>query len=167
MKTYSNKPNARRAARKVFENDNQFELVENAEGRWMFHETAESNDAKNEAFNAEVVAEYKAMEEIPSDVEGTREVEVKQPAKVEEVKTAGKGLKIEKDREERNGIKRPSVGGKCRAVWDLCDAIYNDTGIIPVPSVIKEEAAHKGLNANNAVIEMYQWRKFMGFVGRK
>src|SRR5690554_4439873 len=32
------------------------------------------------------------------------------------------GLKIEKDRPEQNGIKRPSIGGKCRAIWDALDA---------------------------------------------
>ena len=35
------------------------------------------------------------------------------------------GLKIEKNREEQNGIKRPSVGGKCRAIWDALDESQN------------------------------------------
>ena len=30
------------------------------------------------------------------------------------------GLTIEKERPMQNGIKRPSAGGACRAVWDYC-----------------------------------------------
>lgn len=79
----------------------------------------------------------------------------------------GTGIKIEKDREERNGVKRPSAGGACRAVWDLCDELLKDTGVIPTASIIKEAAVERGLNANNASIELYQWRKFHGIRGRQ
>lgn len=82
-------------------------------------------------------------------------------------KETGTGLKIERNREERNGIKRPSIGGKCRQVWDACDSIYNNgKGLIPMPKQLKEWATANGHNPNNAVIELYQWRKFMGFKGR-
>lgn len=77
------------------------------------------------------------------------------------------GIKIEKNREEQNGVKRPSVGGACRAVWDLCDQLRKTTGAIPTASTIKEAAATAGLNANNASIELYQWRKFHGIRGRQ
>ena len=73
---------------------------------------------------------------------------------------------IEKDREERNGVKRPSAGGACRAVWDFCDASSTPAG----PPSVKEVKAHAeslGWNANNASIEYYQWRKFMGIRGRQ
>lgn len=79
----------------------------------------------------------------------------------------GNGLKIEKVREERNGVKRPSIGGMCRAVWDACDAIVTNTGENPTVAQVKETAAACGWNANNAVIEYYQWRKFMGIRGRQ
>src|SRR5690606_14138435 len=36
---------------------------------------------------------------------------------------SGKGLKIEKNAERQNGVRRPSIGGKCRAVWDALDAL--------------------------------------------
>ncbi len=79
----------------------------------------------------------------------------------EKVVQVGNGLKIEKQREERNGIKRPSTGGKCRAIWDHCDALVA-AGETPMPKAIKAWASANGHNENNAVIELYQWRKFMG-----
>lgn len=74
----------------------------------------------------------------------------------------GTGLKIEKDRPEQNGIKRPSIGGKCRAIWDALDAYREETGELPTSKVVKELAADEGWNPNNASIEFYQWRKFHG-----
>ncbi len=81
------------------------------------------------------------------------------------------GLKIEKDREQRNGVKMPSVGGMCRAVWDALQSMMQHdeaTGVASVPTVadIKKLAEEKGWNVNNASIEYYQWRKFHGITGR-
>lgn len=75
------------------------------------------------------------------------------------------GIKIEKDRPEQNGITRPSIGGKCRAIWDYCDAQYKNN-VIPMPKQMRTIAQENGWNENNAVIEMYQWRKFNGFKSR-
>ena len=79
----------------------------------------------------------------------------------------GTGIQIEKDRPEQNGVIRPSVGGKCRAIWTACDNFRFKTGRVPMPKEIKELATEEGWNPNNAVIEMYQWRKFNGFNGRQ
>jgi hypothetical protein len=76
--------------------------------------------------------------------------------------TDSTGLKIEKDRPEQNGIKRPSIGGKCRAIWDALDAFRAETGELPTSKTVKELAADEGWNPNNASIEYYQWRKFHG-----
>lgn len=75
---------------------------------------------------------------------------------------AASGLKIEKDRPEQNGIKRPSIGGKCRAIWDALDAYRAETGELPTSKTVKELAADEGWNPNNASIEYYQWRKYNG-----
>lgn len=83
--------------------------------------------------------------------------EVSQP-----VKHIGTGIKIQKNREERNGIKRPSDGGACAAVWIECDRFYGETGKTPMPKDMKQWALANGRNANNAVIELYQWRKWAG-----
>lgn len=81
------------------------------------------------------------------------------------------GLKIQKNREMRNGINMPSVGGRCRAVWDaLSNLMVHDeaTGTASIPTVadIRKHAESKGWNVNNASIEYYQWRKFYGITGR-
>lgn len=66
-------------------------------------------------------------------------------------------------REERNGVKRPRAGGLCAAVWDFCDHVARTEGASEVTSkVVKQAAADKGWNENNALIEMYGWRKFNG-----
>src|SRR6478609_6991300 len=62
----------------------------------------------------------------------------------------GSGLKIEKDRPEQNGIKRPSAGGRCRAVWDALDAYRAETKELPTAKVVAELAADEGWNPNNA-----------------
>lgn len=81
-------------------------------------------------------------------------------------KPTGKGIKIEKDREERNGVKRPSAGGACRAVWDALDAMVA-AGEQPTSKEVKALAEQNEWNANNASIEFYQWRKFHGIRGRQ
>ena len=76
------------------------------------------------------------------------------------------GLTIEKDRPEQNGVKRPSAGGMCRAVWDACWAHQLATSEVPTAKWVKEKAVSEGWNSNNASIEYYQWRKYNGISGR-
>lgn len=73
---------------------------------------------------------------------------------------------IEKDRPEQNGIKRPSAGGLCRAVWDAMDAIRVASGLVPTTQQVRDTATANGWNTNNAMIEFYQWRRYNGIVGR-
>lgn len=75
-------------------------------------------------------------------------------------RSTGKGLPIEKNRETRNGIKRPSAGGKCRAIWDALDAMVS-AGVTADSKAIKAWAEANGHNKNNASIEYYQWKKFV------
>jgi hypothetical protein len=98
----------------------------------------------------------------------------KQPEKAADRHT-GTGLKIEKDREERNGVKRPSAGGKCREIWDYLDDVYQgdgtgtagSEGVMPTAKMVREASAEMDWNPNNASIEFYQWRKFHGITGRQ
>jgi hypothetical protein len=76
------------------------------------------------------------------------------------------GTKIEKDRPEQNGVKRPSAGGMCRAVWDFLDAKVAEGAAVTAKDV-KAWAPAQGWNPNNASIEFYQWRKFHGIRGRQ
>lgn len=75
------------------------------------------------------------------------------------------GIKIEKNREEQNGIKRPSIGGVCRAIWDHCDAKRAE-GSVPKLKDVKAHATEQGWDLVTTSIQYYQWRKFCGIVGR-
>jgi hypothetical protein len=59
-------------------------------------------------------------------------------------------------REERNGVKRPGPG-KCLDVWEYLDQ-HGDMK----PNDLKPVAVDNGWNQSNALIELYQWRKFNG-----
>jgi hypothetical protein len=59
-------------------------------------------------------------------------------------------------REERNGVKRPGPG-KCLEVWDYLDKHGNMDA-----KDLKPVAEAQGWNRNNALIELYGWRKFNG-----
>jgi len=176
MKTYSSKSNAKRAALKNTENPI---LVELSKGQWYgFSDTNEKliwqcygaincptcnihlengvttyDDNKDNGGEA-LTHEFWCL---GCDHGFGEEIEAATPT----VHT-GTGLKIEKNREERNGVKRPSIGGKCRIVWDYCDTYMKEHNTSPMPKHMKETALLQGWNENNAILEMYQWRKFNG-----
>jgi len=64
-------------------------------------------------------------------------------------------------REVRNGVKRPAPGGLCAQVWDALDQMHAANVEITAQAV-RDLATAKGWNKNNASIESYQWKKFMG-----
>lgn len=113
--------------------------------------------------------EVKTLSALTPAEETKNDAPVEAPAAPVVTAPAGKGktagMKIEKDREEKNGIKRPSAGGMCRAVWDALDAIKAG-GTDPTAKQVTDLAVAKGWNKNNASIEFYQWRKFNGITGR-
>lgn len=75
--------------------------------------------------------------------------------------------KIEKNRPEQNGVKRPSAGGLCRSVWDALDDLREKNNAVPTSTDVKLLAEANNWNPNNASIEYYQWRKFNGIVKAK
>ena len=77
------------------------------------------------------------------------------PVKREKVTTASKPPKVEQ--EERNGVKRPKVGGACAAVWAWLDA--NPAATL---KEAKAAAPAHGWNENNVSCEYYARRKFLG-----
>jgi len=68
-------------------------------------------------------------------------------------------------REEQHGVRRPKAGGRCDQVWQQLDSM-NAKGEDPSLQSIVEVARKKGWNENNARVELYQWRKFHGLMGR-
>lgn len=173
MKTYSNKSNAKRAGIKAIVKDRSVAEAEvKANTEKFFTIEGDKENGFYPHFISDrvgVVSEEKEVElkeernlHVQQVARATRKPE---PVEVKELPT-GTGIKIEKDRPEQNGIVRPSVGGKCRQVWDFCDRVM-EGGQLPMPKQMREWAASKGVNENNAVIEMYQWRKFHGITGRQ
>lgn len=73
------------------------------------------------------------------------------------------GLKIERDRSTANGVTRPSAGGKCRAVWDMLDAIGADA----TAKQAREQAVVNGFDKTTTMVQFYKWRKFNGITGRQ
>lgn len=72
-----------------------------------------------------------------------------------------KGYTIQKEREERNGVKRPSEGTVCGNVW----AEFDKNPDIRASELI-DLADNNGWNRTNVSCEFYAWRKFMGIKGR-
>lgn len=72
--------------------------------------------------------------------------------------------KIEKNRPEQNGIKRPSEGGICRQIWDALDEKRALDGTVPTLSSTKDALAH--LDQTTVSVQYYRWRKHRGIAGR-
>jgi hypothetical protein len=72
-----------------------------------------------------------------------------------------KGMKVQKEREVRNGVKRHSEGTVCDNIWLAFDAN---------PAIKAGElqalADANGWNRTNVACEFYAWRKFNGISGR-
>ncbi len=185
MKTYSTRSNAKRAAiktlikarptdeAKIKVNPDQYFIVEvSNDGKFYPHYISD----RVGGVSAEKEAELKVAREKVNPWAKQCDDFIKSKSPKPEVfdkkpepkgsPTGITGIKIEKNRDEQNGIKRPSAGGKCRQVWDACDELYSE-GAMPMPDVIKILSDRKGWNVNNALIEMYQWRKFHGIRGRQ
>jgi hypothetical protein len=66
----------------------------------------------------------------------------------------------------RNGVKHPLPGGKCHAVWALCDKVLAFSGAPPTTAAVTAHAVANGWNANNTTIELSYWRKYHGIPAR-
>ena len=140
-KFFTNMSNARRALKKVFNCSTEvanslinMEALEDG-GRYWFSEAA-----VNHAANPSIAADKIATVAVPA------------PAAPE----APKASKVRS--EIRNGVRRP-IKGKCAEVWSTLDDIKKQGFEIDI-HVVRELAAQKGWNLNNATIEFYGWRKF-------
>lgn len=140
-KFFTNMSNARRALKKIFNCSTEvanslinLEALEDG-GRYWFSEAA-----VNRAANPSIAADKIATVAVPA------------PAAPE----APKASKVRS--EIRNGVRRP-IKGKCAEVWSTLDDIKKQGFEIDI-HVVRELAAQKGWNLNNATIEFYGWRKF-------
>lgn len=139
FKSYSSKKAAEKGAQRAgFSKD---DVYENEDGKFGFDVEVESETPAKAI--AAPIAKPAPAQEAPKPTES---------------KT---GRKIEKDRPMQNGVKMPSAGTKCREVWDFCASLPEVTA-----KDVKAQAETRGWNPNNASIEYYNWRKFMGIHGR-
>lgn len=196
VKTFSTKSNAKRAAAKVGITEDKlvqvdgkwgFEVVEAIEVIEVTTPAAKPRsagtafdilDKKKPAAKQVEEVQTNAEEEVNAEVAslganpfgGMTQALVSKPAQVQPESSNRESKRtcaVEKDRPEQNGIKRPSSGGLCRAVWDKCDEMREaNGGVIPTSKEVKAAAEQAGWNFNNAMIEFYQWRKFNGITGR-
>lgn len=88
---------------------------------------------------------------------------VEKPRRARAPSGSSNGLKIEQNRETRNGVTRPSIGGKCRRVWDMLDEI----GLDATAKQARARATELGLDKTTCMVQFYRWRKFNGIEGRQ
>lgn len=70
------------------------------------------------------------------------------------------GVKIQKNREERNGVKRPSVGTICHAIWASLDAHLATYKTTPSFKDLKALQDQYGWQRNTAVTQYQRWKEF-------
>lgn len=81
--------------------------------------------------------------------------------------------KIEKNRPEQNGVKRPSAGTTCATVWDIAHSLsevsespQTPNGKIATLSQVVKAAEARGINKYTARTQYARWRVFHGITGR-
>lgn len=65
----------------------------------------------------------------------------------------------------KHGQVQPKVGGKTRAIWDICDALAAKHKRTPARSEVFA-AAPRGSNVGMVATQYGYWRKFAGIKGR-
>lgn len=165
MKTYTNKSNAKRAAKNIaakFDVVKEVKTVESAPG--VFVNICVVSCTPEQLPEKLVPLAHQFISECakPTGVTiASHYNAVAQPSPAKASKATG--IKIQKDREERNGIKRPSAGGKCAQLWDLFQKHYDETGFILTPKPARELSAKQGLDPVTTSVQLYRWRAFMGW----
>lgn len=77
------------------------------------------------------------------------------------------GIKIEKNREERNGVKRPSVGTICHHIWSELDRVRAaSNGNTPSFKDLKALQDTHGWQRNTAVTQYQRWKEFNNLMVR-
>jgi hypothetical protein len=72
--------------------------------------------------------------------------------------------KIEKNRPEANGVKRPSVGTLCAQVWEIATSLSKER--TATLSEVTKAAESQGINKFTARTQYARWRVFHGITGR-
>lgn len=107
------------------------------------------------------VVDGKKVEAKAPKAKGEPRTRSDKPAAPVVPRVSRKGYTIQKEREERNGVKRPSEGTVCGNVW----AEFDNNPEIKAGE-LQALADEHGWNRTNVSCEFYAWRKFMGIKGR-
>ena len=124
-------------------------------------------DAEAGPSDSEVPVSEQPATEQP--VEGAAEVPVPQPTPVElpplvnPPVPVSTGRKIQANRPEQYGVKRPSAGTKCAQIWAWCDEVHNAGDVVRAKEL---RAALPALDDTTKTVQFYRWRKFNGIQGR-
>lgn len=97
-------------------------------------------------------------------VGGSTKTKAEPRAKAERVpvvRTSRKGYSIQKDREQRNGVKRPSEGTICATLWAYFDA-NPETKAAQLGDISDANVWDR----TTVGCQFYAWRKFNGIKGR-
>jgi hypothetical protein len=111
--------------------------------------------------NVTRVVDGKKVEAKAPKAKGEPRTRSDKPAAPVVPRVSRKGYTIQKEREERNGVKRPSEGTVCGNVW----AEFDKNPEIKAGE-LQALSDEKGWNRTNVSCEFYAWRKFMGIKGR-
>lgn len=89
---------------------------------------------------------------------------------IEPAKATSNHSRVERNREEANGVKRPSAGTLCAQVWDIATQLSNGDekprNKIATLSEVVKTAESKGINKFTARTQYARWRVFHGITGR-
>jgi len=107
------------------------------------------------------VVDGKKVEAKAPKAKGEPRTRSDKPAAPVVPRVSRKGYTIQKEREERNGVKRPSEGTVCGNVW----AEFDKNPEIKAGE-LQALSDENGWNRTNVSCEFYAWRKFMGIKGR-
>jgi hypothetical protein len=74
-----------------------------------------------------------------------------------------KERKIQANRPEAHGVKRPSEGTICAQIWAWCDEVHKAGDKVTAKEL---RAALPDLDDTTKTVQYYRWRKFNGIQGR-
>ena len=151
-KFFSNRSNARRALKKIFNCSTEIanslinmEALEDG-GRFWF-----SEGDVNRAANPSIAADKLTTVTVPS-------FELVGPVKPDAPKVTGSRSEV------RNGVRKP-IKGKCAEIWSTLDDLLANE--LPTIKHVRDLAQANNWNLNNATIEFYGWRKFHDLNNKK
>lgn len=165
IKTYTNKSNAARAAKKANNGTLDGLTLLGKEGAWYYG--TKPAPAKKSAPAKKAPAKKTAAKKAAPVRKAAQQAE---EYDVKNGPTQGRirGYHIDTDRDERHGVKRRSagtIGGRLWAIFAKLSTAAGGPEKLEI-GVVKENKEIALFNKNKVLIEFYLWRRYMGVRGR-